>query len=370
MTTTNSTTVYRTKGLQSSLSSMSKLSNHEASPNQRDAEAVERYRRQSNVLSAVISGLLDDSLFPLVSHPGKLPTPKDLWDELERIFRAKDSNQATMLLPELHRTSLSDSENPHAWIARVRELYVMLKDTKMARSEFAVCQLIVEGLPTSYRDVSLSLQKEPEANWTIAHFASVIRRHWTLTKRLDYRSGADTSSSVGAFPVSVKGAILRPPAVLFKANGQKDPGVVSVYGKVCRQCLAVGHEVGSQDCAWYNFRVAAGWQSAPSDKAKKREKGTAKQVNAAESQDNPSVSSASSSTSDHPASSPATPSSHSLAQVYPVLVEEGGVEVYTDFACSYPAIVDTPESISAAVAVDARADDSVWWCKVWIGERV
>ncbi|KAG9088300.1 hypothetical protein FS749_002262 [Ceratobasidium sp. UAMH 11750] len=382
--TPSTTPTFRTKGLQSSLSSMSKLSTHEGYntwsrklyqfisshdlqgyldgsepvPNRRDSVATERYRRESNVLSAAISGLLDDSIYPLVAHLGRLPTPMDLWTELERLFRGKDSNQAAALLSELHNTSLADGESPDTWIARVREIYAALKDTQMAQSEFAICQFIIEGLPTSYREVALSLQKEPDANWTIAHFASIIRQHWTFQKRIDSRSGNTTSNSVGAYPALAKGSIMRPPPIKFKANGQRDPNVVAAYGKVCRQCLSVGHDVGSKDCVWFNFRVAAGWQSASYDKSKKKDKGSSKQVNVAEAQERPPTDSTggSQASSSLNTASP-TASSHSEAQAYPAFVQEGGVEVYNDFACGYAATIDCPESILAAAASDVPADD-------------
>ncbi|KAG8741833.1 hypothetical protein FRC10_002392, partial [Ceratobasidium sp. 414] len=164
-----------------------------------NAEASARYRREANCLTAGISGLLDNSTFALVSHLGNMPKPKDLWDELERIFRNKDANQASLLLSELHGSRFSESDDPERWFARLRDLYTSLIDTKLAQSEATVCQIMIEALPSSYREVAISLQKEPDAKWTIANFSSLIRQHYTYIKRLNARSGTNPVDSVGAY---------------------------------------------------------------------------------------------------------------------------------------------------------------------------
>ncbi|KAG8726880.1 hypothetical protein FRC10_006657, partial [Ceratobasidium sp. 414] len=366
----------KVKGLQSLLSSMGKLTSHssysawswklyqfvssydlqgylegtELPPDPADVAAAEQYWRESNILSAAISGLLDDTLYPLISHLGRLPSPKDLWDKLECIFHSKDSNQASMLLSELHRSHLTDNESPDKWIARIWELYAVLKDTKMAQTEAAICQVIIEGLPLSYREVVLALQRESDDKWTIANFAMVIRQHWSFLECMDLCAGSN-SNSVGAFPASLSGSGIRPPNVRFKANGQRDPDLATAYVNVCRQCLGKGHVFGSKECPWYPFRVAAG--------CKPRKRSDPKQVNAAEVTESTGsrTTTSASPVAQTPTVTPSRLAATSGTQAYPALVQDGGVEVYSDFTTSYPATIDCPKSVEAAIAGNADPDN-------------
>ncbi|KAG8718268.1 hypothetical protein FRC08_005610 [Ceratobasidium sp. 394] len=164
-----------------------------------NVEASARYRREANCLTAGISGLLDNSTFALISHLGDMPKSKDLWGELERICRNKDTNRAPLLLSELRNTRFSQSDDPERWFVRLHELYTGLLDTKFAQSEAVVCHFMIEALLPSYPEIAISLQKEPDAKWTIANFSSLIRQRLTYLKHLDLRPGSGMANSAGAY---------------------------------------------------------------------------------------------------------------------------------------------------------------------------
>jgi gag-polypeptide of LTR copia-type/Zinc knuckle len=95
-------------------------------------------------------------------EPRQLPhtrfdTPKEIWENLERVHRAKGFASRLSLLRRFHGMVKDDEQTMSSWVADVRELAHRIKQTGFELQDEHVILVLTQGLDESYHPLIIVL---------------------------------------------------------------------------------------------------------------------------------------------------------------------------------------------------------------------